>query len=91
MKVVINVEHYALEADLDKVSNLVEFLNYDNDYVSNKIMPKKKSSWQYVNLFAKNCQLRLGALCAEGEFFISYLKGMRNDPEMAAKEYLLSE
>lgn len=91
MKVVINVEHYALEADLDKVNNLVEFLNYDNDYVSNKIMPKKKSSWQYVNLFAKHCQLRLGALRAEGEFFICYLKGMRNDPEMAAKEYLLSE
>jgi len=26
----------------------------------------------------------------QGEFFISYLKGMKNDPEMAAKEYLLS-
>ena len=53
-------------------------------------MPKKKSSWQYVNLFAKYCQLRLGALRVQGEFFISYLKGMKNDPEMAAKEYLLS-
>jgi hypothetical protein len=80
MKVVINVEHYALEADLDKVNNIIEFINYDSDYVSNKIMVKKPSSWQYVNLFAKNCQLRQGALRVEGEFYISYLKGMKNDP-----------
>ena len=64
MKVVINAEHYALEVDLDLLNNIIEFINYDNDYVINKIMPKKKSSWQYVNVFTKNCQLRLGALRA---------------------------
>ncbi len=55
MKVVINVEQYVVEADLDKLNNIIEFLNYDNDHVSNKIMTKKSSSWQYVNVFAKNC------------------------------------
>jgi hypothetical protein len=64
MKVVINAEYYALEVDLDLLNNIIEFINYDNDYVINKIMPKKKSSWQYVNVFTKNCQLRLGALRA---------------------------
>lgn len=62
MKVVVNVEHFAIEADLDRLNNIIEFLNYDNDYVVNKIMVKKSSSWQYVNVFAKNCQLRLGDL-----------------------------
>lgn len=38
MKVVINVGYYAIEADLDKLNNIIEFINYDNDYVSNKLM-----------------------------------------------------
>ncbi len=66
MKIIINAEYYALQVDLDLLNNIIEFINYDNDYVINKIMPKKKSSWQYVNVFTKNCQLRLGALRAQG-------------------------
>lgn len=81
MKVVINAEYYAIEVNLDNVNNILEFINYDNDYVANKIMPKKASSWQYVNVFTKNCELRLGELHASGEFYISYLKGMKNDIE----------
>ena len=80
MKVVVNLEHFAIEADLDRLNNIIEFLNYDNDYVVNKIMVKKSSSWQYVNVFAKHCQLRMGELRVEGEFYVSYLKGMKNDP-----------
>jgi len=53
-------------------------------------MPKKSSSWQYVNVFAKNCSLRLSSLHASGEFYISYLKGMKNDIELEAKRYLLN-
>ena len=33
----------------------------------------------YVNVFAKKCILKLGDLHATGEFYISYLKGMKND------------
>lgn len=54
-------------------------------------MPKKSSSWQIVNVFAKNCELRLGELRVTGEFYITYLKGMKNDPENDAKMYLLAE
>jgi hypothetical protein len=54
-------------------------------------MPKKASSWQYVNVFAKNCQIRLGQLRVQGEFYISYLKGMKNDVETHAQQYLLNE
>lgn len=54
-------------------------------------MPKKGSSWQYVNVFAKHCQLRLGDLHASGEFYISYLKGMKNDVEKEALNYLYSD
>ncbi len=53
MKVIINARGYAIEVNLDNLNNLIEFINYDNDYVSNKIMPKKASSWQYVNFFAR--------------------------------------
>lgn len=91
MKVVIKAEHYALEVNLDNLNNIIEFINYDNDYVSNKLMPKKPSSWQYVNVFAKNCQVRLGDLYGGGEFYISYLKGMKNDIDREALRYLLIE
>jgi hypothetical protein len=69
----------------------MEFINYDNDYVINKVMPKKPSSWQYVNVFAKNCEIRLSSLRASGQFYISYLKGMKNEIELEAKKYLLEE
>ena len=91
MKVVINAQGYAIEVNLDNLNNIIEFINYDNDYVSNKIMPKKASSWQYVNFFARQCQLRLGQLHGSGQFYITYLKGMKNDIDLQAKRYLLTE
>lgn len=42
-------------------------------------MPKKGGSWQYVNVFAKHCLLKLGELHGTGQFYITYIKGMRND------------
>jgi len=44
-------------------------------------MPKKASSWQYVNVFAKKCQICLGSLYAQGDFYITYMKGLKNDIE----------
>ena len=66
MKIIIDVQYYALMVNLDNLNNILQFFNYDNDYVSNKIMPKKASSWQYVNVFAKNCELKLGKLGVQG-------------------------
>lgn len=91
MKLILNIEHYALEVNLDHLGDVIDFIDFDSDYVSNKIMPKKQSSWMYVNVFAKNCILKLGQLYVTGEFYISYLKGMRNEIDIQAKKYLLSE
>ena len=78
MKVILKVEQFALDVTLDSLDNILEFINYDNDYVSNKIMPKKAPSWMHVAVFAKNCQVRLSSLSLTGEFYVTYLKGMKN-------------
>lgn len=41
-----------LNVNLDKLNQIIEFTNYDSDYVANKIMPKKKKdSFMTVNVF----------------------------------------
>jgi hypothetical protein len=66
MKIILNIEHYALEVNLDSLGDVIDFIDFDSEYVSNKLMPKKESSWMYVNVFAKNCVLKLGDLHATG-------------------------
>lgn len=57
---------YQLDFCFDKLNNLLEFINYDSDHVSNKKMPHKPSSFMCVNVFANECLVKLEELWASG-------------------------
>lgn len=58
---------------------MIEFTNFDSDYVNNKIMPKKKKdNFMTVNVFPANCCAKVGSLELYGDFYITYTKDFKN-------------
>jgi hypothetical protein len=54
MELKIEPKNCKLIVNLDKLNNILEFINYDSDYVANQIMPKKEiESWQSINVLPK--------------------------------------
>lgn len=85
MELKIYPKNCKLIVNLDKLNNIVEFFNYDSDSVANQIMPKKeRESWQSINVLPKQCCLQMSELTLEGNFSVTYLKGLKNplDPEI---------
>ena len=58
-KIELNAKGYQLDFSFDKLNNILEFINYDSDFVANKKMPPKPSSFMCVNVFAQDCLVRL--------------------------------
>lgn len=78
-KIQLNVKGYQLDFCFDKLNNLLEFINYDSEHVSNKKMPPKPSSFMCVNVFARECLVKLEDLWASGQFLVTYTKNSKNN------------
>ena len=87
-KIELNIKGYQIDFSFDKLNNLLEFINYDSEHVSNKKMPAKPSSFMCVNVFANECLVKLEELWASGEFLVTYTKNSKNHFEKEIIKYL---
>lgn len=83
--------NYEIDVVLDNLTYVLDFIAYDSEYVSNKIMPKKRESLQNIGVFPSNCRLKLGALTITGEFYVNYLKDYKNPVANEVADYLLAD
>lgn len=82
-------DNLKIHVNLDNLNQVIEFTNYDSDYVSNKIMPKKKKdSYMTVNVFPERCCAQVGELELFGDFYITYTKDFKNPVSKAAQKFL---